>query len=403
MKEEHYEKSFLSTHIPNHFIRSLKFLLLCSLICSCFFTKANDCSLRYLDTQFDSVKVQHVAYDVQENYLNEPDTLYSWILSPVGDDAKQKPMLIYVHGGAMLQAEEASYNIFYLCKTMAQKGYVVAYVEYRMGDLDNTSVELGKRVTRAIQDVNSFVRYTKANAQAWEVDTNLMFLSGNSAGSIACLYQQYVNESAYPDYMKNLDIGGAQGYGNLNGHNTKVAGVFNMWGIINDTNWIKKGATPIGSIQSIDDPCVPFDYSKYSCAYFSLPAYGAHAIYQRAQHLGIYSTVYGIPSDIHNIGIDSSEYLDTTIEQLSLFCAHVIRTKLHRPDPSLLRVCENPIGVLNVQGDGSGDFYLRDEKGKELLNGKMNAPLDISSLAGGTYTVMRSWKRERLSITFIKR
>jgi hypothetical protein len=286
---------------------------------------------------------------------------------------------------------------------MARKGYVVASIDYRVGAPNKSMEELGHVIVRSVQDLNSFIRYSKANDQTLGIDTNLIFLSGNSAGGIACIFQQYVDLNEYPIYIDVSSLGPPSGLGNLNGKSTKVAGVYNMWGLVNDTNWIQSGDPPIGGIQSKYDPCVPFNYSAYSCAVFSLPSFGSNSIYLRAQHLGLYSSVYAFQSNLHNIGLDTLRYIDTTTTQMAAFCYHVIHTIKGPEDSTALYACPNPFhDSLFISGIGKDAYVILDAKNHKVKSGNVNGAVNTAALPAGVYRVVRKGKETRAELTVRK-
>ena len=279
---------------------------------------------RYLDSIFSSVNKNTVQFDIQPNYQMVSKTLYADIYTPVGDTATNRALIIYAHGGGFVEGTRDGGNIPLMCREFAKKGYVVASIDYRIGVPDTTAASKGKAQIRALQDLKSFIRYAKQNAVMVKVDTNKIFTQGSSAGGGTVLGNAYLDYAEKPSYMDTSGVGAFEGNGNINGYTTDIAGVYSMWGAMVDTNWIQSGDIPVGCIQSIYDPRIPWTYSPSSYNVPGFPLYGSFSINQRATNLGIYSTLHGFNSNIHDLGLSSIPHLDTTIINASTFYYNIL-------------------------------------------------------------------------------
>ena len=90
---------------------------------------------------------------------------------------------------------------------MAQKGYVVALIDYRLGFPEGNLFVLCQgdfmkgfyeASLRATQDARSAIRYIKANAERLGIDPNKIFISGNSAGAITALNTVFLDDKDIP-------------------------------------------------------------------------------------------------------------------------------------------------------------------------------------------------------------
>ncbi len=274
---------------------------------------------RYQDAVFSSVEKTTIPYDIQPDFRGNPTVLLADIYQPSGDNASSRAVIIYVHGGSFIEGARDGDNQDYLCESLAKKGYVVASIDYRLGFADPSSItQLGKAQIRAVQDLKSFIRFAKQNAMATRIDPAKIFISGSSAGGVTALATAFLDYSERPAYIDTTGVGGFEGRGNLNGQSTQTKAVYSMWGAVTDTSWIKAGDIPVGTIQSINDPCIPWNSLSSSCQMPEYAIYGSNAIFKRASNLKIYSTVHGFNSNDHNLGL-AFPHIDTTIAKMSDF------------------------------------------------------------------------------------
>lgn len=274
---------------------------------------------RYKDELFAAITKTTLQYDVQPDYQGNATTLLADVYQPAEDNASARAAIIYVHGGGFTGGTRDAPNEIYFCESLAKKGYMVASIDYRLGYTNASStVELGKAQLRAVQDLKSFIRFAKQNATADKIDTSKIFICGSSAGGATVLASAFLEYSERPSYTDTSGVGSLDGIGNLNGHSAKTKAVYSMWGAVTDTLWIKAGDIPVGAIQSINDPCIPWNSVASSCQMPGYATFGSNAIYRRATNLGIYSTVYGFNSNQHDLGLNFPN-IDTTIINMSAF------------------------------------------------------------------------------------
>src|SRR5690554_6494273 len=82
---------------------------------------------------------------------------------------------------------------------LAKKGYVSVAIDYRVG-LNMASMdpaEIIKAAYRGIQDTKAAVRFIRANADAFKINTDEIFLCGYSAGAIISLNQSLITEEKF--------------------------------------------------------------------------------------------------------------------------------------------------------------------------------------------------------------
>lgn len=221
---------------------------------------------------------KNVAYGTATNFAGNSETLLLDLFKPVGDGQTARPVFVYVHGGAWLEASVKDNSTDSLvCAEMAKRGYVVANVEYRRGfhrlknytpyALCNSTLgqslcvyaydtsELVRAVFRAMQDVKGAMRFLKNRAAQDSTDVENVFLGGSSAGGFNVLYAAYLDcpdekplacgtlppvqaaQSSFtncyplgPVKLERPDLGGIEGALHLGGHDASVVGVANFFG-----------------------------------------------------------------------------------------------------------------------------------------------------------------------------
>lgn len=120
-----------------------------------------------------SVKeVKNVVYkQVKSGSSNTP--LYMDLLIPSkAADTKAKPTVVYINGGGFTGSDQ-SRNIN-LRWAMAQQGYIVASVQHRTVPQAT--------MPGPLQDVKAAVRFLRANADTYGIDSNKLYAWGNSSG-----------------------------------------------------------------------------------------------------------------------------------------------------------------------------------------------------------------------------
>ncbi len=85
---------------------------------------------------------------------------------------KKYPVLVWICGGAWITMEKAAHTPFLI--QLARKGYIIASIEYRMSGT--------KHFPAQIEDVKSAIRYLRAHAEEFHIDSDRIAVGGESAG-----------------------------------------------------------------------------------------------------------------------------------------------------------------------------------------------------------------------------
>jgi hypothetical protein len=149
----------------------------------------------------------NVSYGTAINFNNGTDTLHLDIYEPACDDithSSRRPLILIIHGGAFLSGNKAEPGIKYLCREFAKRGYLAASINYRLGFIadDNAwncnypnyacifahdTAEWIRAYYRGIQDAKGALRYLINRHAEYRIDTQNIFLAGESAGALIAL------------------------------------------------------------------------------------------------------------------------------------------------------------------------------------------------------------------------
>jgi len=234
----------------------------------------------YISKQYGiQTTLKNIPYGVSQNYLNESDTQKLDIYKPSGNKVNNRPLLVLVHGGAWVGGDKTDQGIVQTAQEFVKRGYVVACVNYRLGthkanwaltpfqkDVNagfhavyiSDSAEVIRAWYRAIQDVKGAIRFLKGRSTVDSICYDAVFVGGESAGGFNSLGVAFLDQNSekpascnaigdvpkpqsnlldnYPGsnvssaQLKRPDLGDVEGSLNLNGNNSKVKGVINLFG-----------------------------------------------------------------------------------------------------------------------------------------------------------------------------
>lgn len=106
------------------------------------------------------------------------------VYTPEGDTQEARPLVVIAHGGFFLAGSNDGVEVVSLCEDLAQMGYVVASMSYRLGVnlLGDLSTEFIKAVWRGVHDSRAAVRFFRHSVDygnPWAIDTNRIYLGGS--------------------------------------------------------------------------------------------------------------------------------------------------------------------------------------------------------------------------------
>lgn len=246
------------------------------------------------------------------------------IYQPCQDPSALRPLVIFIHGGAFSSGSKRDAYATEFCNFLAQRGYVAASIGYRLSlcdggagvlntltlvdQVNRNDAEVVRAAYRSIQDARAAVRYFKANAAMYRIDTSNIFVGGYSAGAVTAINMAWANDSserpaqtyALPALgTRNMellypDMGGPDGEGGHTGYSARVKALLPVAGAAIDPELLDAGDPGAAILFHGDaDDVVPFGAA---CFFEGLrssgiitrchQAYGSARIKARADSLG---------------------------------------------------------------------------------------------------------------------
>ena len=135
----------------------------------------------------------------------------------------KSPVIVYFSGGSWTKGNPEW--AFYSCADYAKRGWVAVSVEYRLADRHETTP------FEAVKDARSAIRWLRVNARIYDIDTNRIVASGNSAGGHLVLTTALAKD--WNEKTDNLNYGASPNLLLIN------SGVYNLYSE-GATDWITK-------------------------------------------------------------------------------------------------------------------------------------------------------------------
>ena len=240
----------------------------------------------------------------EQTYGAVHTTLRMDIYQPQGDTLSKRPVIIFCFGGGFVNGSRADADMVALARSFAQRGFVTASIDYRLGMNLTEPDKAIRAVYRAFQDGRSAVRFFRNNARTYRVDPDQVFISGHSAGAFIACNNAYVDREAErpaSTFATNglADLGSLDAIGDNrtdargNAVSGKANAVLSFAGAVGDPNHIE-GPTdvPVALFHSLNDPIVPYFTGKPFAFLDVVPGvnlpvvYGSNPINDRANAVG---------------------------------------------------------------------------------------------------------------------
>lgn len=243
---------------------------------------------RFTEKQFfDSTEIT-IASNVQygsaldyqgNNYALRMDLYYPNINI---DTLNKRPFILLFHGGGFISGDKQSGDIKDLCVYLSLRGFVCASVNYRLG-YEFSEYGQYKARYRAIQDGHAAMRYLINSANTIKIDTNWMFVGGQSAGALLALGMVYadVDELDSVSLLYNTtnitnELGNLYTSGNNLTNTYSFRGIFNNWGAAVKSEIDKEEMLPTISFHGSLDTVVLIN-TDHSFLHYKLD--GSEALY----------------------------------------------------------------------------------------------------------------------------
>lgn len=259
------------------------------------------------------------------------------IYLPANDTFQKRPLVFFTHGGSFVTGTKADGDVVYLCKEFAKRGYVCVSQDYRIGMEEFNTQSAARAVWRAMQDARAAIRFMKANAATYKIDTNMIIYGGSSAGGFTALHAAFLDQpnEVLPLIDTSAYTGvGSTGLGNFRGTTNNlpnssdgIKAVVNLCGAIGDTAWIqaKDKNVIVISMHGTADKTVPYGTAiiKLLNIIPLLEVDGSHSIHKSLEennHENYFYTYCGTDHVPYaGLTITHKSWMDSTIRFVSKY------------------------------------------------------------------------------------
>lgn len=388
----------------------------------------------YTSGRFAVASDKKLLYGILPDYRDIQDSLFLDIYYPIGSPELQKPLVIWAFGGGFFQGNREDFAA--VCSDLASRGIVSATIDYRIG-FDGPYPTLGPPFSydvaeiiragyRGATDMKGAIRFLKAKNNQYGIDLDRVWIGGASAGSIVALNAAFLDlESEKPKETGNItpigtkarnDLGPVEGVLNQNGYDSKIQGVFNIFGAVLDTNAINvDNKIAVFSYHQIQDPVVPCDarppYYNYTFISNNYPiAYGTCVITERLKNIGMDPLYYEtwIYQGNQHATHDNEAVIDFFLQQAKPFFCKTITNSDGTSNQTLASVYIIP----NLVSEYFEIKNAPDQFGYTLFNAagqilkqinRTTFPLiQVSNFESGVYFVTIQSGTERKTLRWIK-
>ncbi len=240
--------------------------------------------------------------------INNPQPLKLDFYAPTNDTMQKRPLVLVFFGGGFTLGDKSDADVTAWSDSLAHYGYAAASVNYRLGLNATSQGSAVRAVYRAVQDARAAVRFFKEKHLLYKIDTNRIFLAGESAGAITALQAAYfqnasqVPPEAHGILLEPSDLSCIDCSGNNFAHTVDIKGVMSMWGAFYKLSYIQANRKiPTLLIHGTTDAIVKYDTGRpFSSPTFPV-LYGSLPTHNRMDSLGIYNEFYPYQGQGHLI------------------------------------------------------------------------------------------------------
>ncbi len=250
------------------------------------------------------------------------------IYMPKGDTVTKRPLIMLMHGGGFYIGDKKTEALVKWCNYFASMGYVTASVNYRLG-FKPVGPSIQRAAYRGLLDAHAAMRFLVSKADDYNINTEMIFVGGTSAGGVTALNLTYLRNKNRPEATKKSflydDQGNIEESGNSLNNKFNIKAVINMWGAVNDLEILKNSDASIISFHGDADKVVPIDYDfpfqdikgNFSSVVLE-KMYGSLKIHIEAKKLGVREELHIIESAGHSPHVDVNDNLNEIFDFISV-------------------------------------------------------------------------------------
>lgn len=334
---------------------------------------------RFIDNIFTNIdSTKNIQYCITTYASGTEDTLRLDYFEPSGDLMQNRPLVVVIHGGSFSDGTRNDFFCTEYEQIFSKKGYCVASIDYRTNldilSIANSKKELCTSMYNAVQDARSAVRFLKANAETYKIDTNHVFLCGYSAGAVTAIQYAHMWTSEFIDfldgdlqYIELLDI-----RNNLN-VSASIDGYVSYAGAVFDTAWIQNGNVPFIAFHGTNDNVISYSSgSPFGIA--SFPAiYGSEPMHTTADRLGITNKLITYTDSTHTF-VNSPLLLQQSIDSAAAFLYPLLGITSARDRDHSIKINNKSINSAHV--NKNQNVYLN---GRHFESSKYTSNVYVSN------------------------
>ena len=284
-----------------------KILILCNLVFTfTALTFSAENPIRFRDLLFEDIKVtEDIHYGTNKSQAGLTEKLLLDIYEPANDTLLKRPLILLAHGGYFLMGSKADMALE--CENLAQAGYVVVSINYRLIDVAESVMSYKRAGIDAISDMKAAVRFFVKDAATnnqYKIDAENIFIGGYSAGAITSLHYAYANtvEDGFlmggEEMLEYISLhGGTEGDSGNPGYSSTVRGVINIAGSLYDADMVDANEPVLFSVHGTADDIVPYEIGKSGNS--DVTTEGSGLIHQRAAKVGLINQLVTVEGGDH--------------------------------------------------------------------------------------------------------
>ncbi len=229
----------------------------------------------------DVVFAQGMAHPEWGSEEGMPIDLVLDVYQPVRENPPAMPVIVFIHGGGFKGGTHKKPEFQTMARTFAERGWVAFSIDYRVAPHRGTlpadypqppsdlptmqAYEQFNAFYPACRDAKAAIRWIRANAEEYSIQTDYITALGGSAGSFLALALGVTNEDDCVDEI-SVDEDPTLAGTHLD-QSSKVQTVIDHWGgtgIIDVLDMMTPGDrfdetdAPISIVHGTEDPTVPF-------------------------------------------------------------------------------------------------------------------------------------------------
>ena len=192
----------------------------------------------------DEIKIERdVPFGKTINYTGEKEMLLLEINSPLETAVKNRPAILWMHGGGFgVNYDKSQSYIVEMATRFAKRGYVCLSINYRVRE--NPKDDKAGTMKDALEDAMKGLNWVRENSKKLGIDKSKIVIGGGSAGGILG------NNFCYRDGTKKAKW-----------NKSGILAFVNLWGSP-DESWgtyvIDKNDPPMIIVHGTEDASVPY-------------------------------------------------------------------------------------------------------------------------------------------------